>query len=649
MPFGFGHSASSNVQNFDSQAPGVAGKIYVDSTTNKIMLWNTTSQTYDAFVPGGSSSGQSSGAGILHVGTSSALPTSGVMQDELRYVEDVNKFMAANIVGGVVSWQDTGITYTDLDNRYPTKTSADATYAPITHTHTAGDIISLNDTLLGKANVNHTHAIADVTGLSNALSNKQDALANASQVAKIGEDGSGKLTYNGSAVGGGTSGATVNDADASSTTTVFSAKHTSDLLAGKSDTGHQHVIGDVSGLQIALDNKQGTLSNATQLAKIGEDGSGKLTYNGASVGGTSGATVNDADATSTTTVFSAKHTSDLLAGKQATLSNATQVAKIGEDGTGKMTYNGSVVGGGTSGATIDDTNLSSTTTVLSASKTNTLVSAKQDVLSNASTTLSKLTNNSSVSTADIGNIHTHSNATQLAKISEIGGAFAYNGSVVGSPVRTSTLVTVAAGNAVNIASGKDKLITPYLVTGVSTQRNMNQATDTTKAFASRILNASYNQTKAFDSNDSTYYQAGSGAGDWNIGYDFGAGYEQAIGYVRILFNGTAATTQPQTLAVEYSDDGTNYTQAITNDKVASTTDYGFYSPNVGKHRYWRIRSVTTDATAPMIKTIEFWDAVWIEGKKIIVDSDKIQVNYDDNNITVVNNGTVSQQVRIVQM
>jgi hypothetical protein len=51
----------------------------------------------------------------------------------------------------------------------------------------------------------------------------------------------------------------------------------------------------------------------------------------------------------------------------------------------------------------------------------------------------------------------------------------------------------------------------------------------------------------------------------------------------------------------------------------------------------------------MIKTIEFWDAVWIEGKKIIVDSDKIQINYDDNNITVVNNGTVSQQVRIVQM
>jgi hypothetical protein len=327
----------------------------------------------------------------------------------------------------------------------------------------------------------------------------------------------------------------------------------------------------------------------------------------AGTGGSGGVSINDTTP-STTTVFSGQHTTDLLAGK----ANSTHTHAIS-----------------------DIANLQ------------TALDGKQATLANAST-LAKLTQSGMESSIDISNVHTHTNKTVLDNLSDNAGVLNYKSAPIGGPTRLSNVVTVAAGQFANIASGKDKVVQAYLVTGYSTVVNTNQAIDSTKAFASRY-SSTLTPSKAFDLNDTTYWSGGSGSGDWYIGYDFGAGNEQAIGMVRVLFTNTTATTQPTTLAVEYSDDNVTWVQTVTNDKTASTTDYSFYTPNVGKRRYWRIRSVTTDATAPSIKTIEFRDATWIEGKKIIQSTDNIQINYDDSNVTVINNSAASATVRVVQL
>lgn len=117
-----------------------------------------------------------------------------------------------------------------------------------THTHLTVDITDLaaytgfdaryfteteiNTFLAGKANTVHTHAIADVTGLQAALDGKAATVHThtTSQITDL-------ASYTG--------------LDAR----YYTEAEVNSLLAGKSNTGHTHVIADVSGLQGALDAK----------------------------------------------------------------------------------------------------------------------------------------------------------------------------------------------------------------------------------------------------------------------------------------------------------------------------------------------------------------------------------------------------------
>jgi hypothetical protein len=59
---------------------------------------------------------------------------------------------------------------------YYTKVESDATFAPISHTHTIANITGLQTALDGKAASVHTHIIANVTGLQTALDGKEPTI-----------------------------------------------------------------------------------------------------------------------------------------------------------------------------------------------------------------------------------------------------------------------------------------------------------------------------------------------------------------------------------------------------------------------------------------------------------------------------------------
>jgi hypothetical protein len=142
------------------------------------------------------------------------------------------------------------------------------------HSHAISDVTGLQTALdgkvddaemTGKADVGHTHAIADVTGLQPALDGKMDdgsAYLKTEAYSKT-ETYSKAETYNRTQIdamafpeGGG--GATVVVEDnllSTDPTNALSSNQGRILNETKADADHSHVIGDVTGLQTALDGK----------------------------------------------------------------------------------------------------------------------------------------------------------------------------------------------------------------------------------------------------------------------------------------------------------------------------------------------------------------------------------------------------------
>lgn len=92
-----------------------------------------------------------------------------------------------NFPGGASAWGDITGTLADqtdlqtaLDGKAPTHThpyasdshNHDASYAPVSHTHSTADVTGLDTALAGKASTTHSHVINDVTGLQTALDGK---------------------------------------------------------------------------------------------------------------------------------------------------------------------------------------------------------------------------------------------------------------------------------------------------------------------------------------------------------------------------------------------------------------------------------------------------------------------------------------------
>jgi hypothetical protein len=126
---------------------------------------------------------------------------------------------------------------------------AAGSYAASVHSHGISDVTGLQTAIDGKAASSHTHTIANVTGLQSALDAKAtpaDVTSAVASVVNAAPASLDTLKELADALG--------NDANFASTVT--------NAIAGKAAAVHTHVIGDVTGLQTALDGKQAAGSYA---------------------------------------------------------------------------------------------------------------------------------------------------------------------------------------------------------------------------------------------------------------------------------------------------------------------------------------------------------------------------------------------------
>lgn len=128
------------------------------------------------------------------------------------------------------------------------------------HTDARGDIryntkAQITALLAGKADSVHAHVIADVTGLQTAINGKEATIASTTSADYYRGDKT-FATLNKAAVG-------LPNADNTSDANKPVSTATQTALNGKSDTGHTHIIADVTGLQTALDGKEATVAAGT--------------------------------------------------------------------------------------------------------------------------------------------------------------------------------------------------------------------------------------------------------------------------------------------------------------------------------------------------------------------------------------------------
>jgi hypothetical protein len=151
---------------------------------------------------------------------------------------------------------------------------------PLAHTHAILDVNGLQTSLDSKASSVHSHAISDVIGLQTALGGKSDTTHTHTGVY---EPANTNIQSHISATNNphGTTATQVGAYTTSQVDTLLSGKadavhnhnnlyysesEVDTLLGGKANTTHTHAIGDVTGLQTALDGKQPTGSYLTSVA-----------------------------------------------------------------------------------------------------------------------------------------------------------------------------------------------------------------------------------------------------------------------------------------------------------------------------------------------------------------------------------------------
>ena len=112
-------------------------------------------------------------------------------------------------------------------------------------------------------------------------------------------------------------------------------------------------------------------------------------------------------------------------------------------------------------------------------------------------------------------------------------------------------------------------------------------------------NSAYFATNAFDGSAGTNWWTNSGtaASDVWVGQDFGASNDKNIRKITMTFGtggGASATYWPDDGKLQYSDDGSSYTDvnewysaAPTLTLAQNTTPQSFEFEDAGAHRYWR--------------------------------------------------------------
>jgi len=126
----------------------------------------------------------------------------------------------------------------------------------------------------------------------------------------------------------------------------------------------------------------------------------------------------------------------------------------------------------------------------------------------------------------------------------------------------------------------------------------------------------YPATNAFDNNTgTTWYSTSSAINVW-LGQDFGSGVTKTPRKVTITFStagGASATYWPDTATLQYSDNGSAWTDvnewysaAPTLTLAQNTTPQSFEFEDGGAHRYWRFKM--PDETYRAVGEIEMFEA-----------------------------------------
>jgi hypothetical protein len=118
-----------------------------------------------------------------------------------------------------------------------------------TITGTLSNQTDLQNALNGKANTSHTHTSGNITDFNESVDDRVAALLVAgTNVTLIYDDVVNTLTINSTGGGGSSTWGSI-------TGTLSNQTDLQTALNGKANTIHSHIIGDVTGLQTALDNK----------------------------------------------------------------------------------------------------------------------------------------------------------------------------------------------------------------------------------------------------------------------------------------------------------------------------------------------------------------------------------------------------------
>lgn len=136
---------------------------------------------------------------------------------------------------------------------------------------------------------------------------------------------------------------------------------------------------------------------------------------------------------------------------------------------------------------------------------------------------------------------------------------------------------------------------------------------------------------AFDNNISTNWGssqiAANQSGVAYIGYDFGVGEAKTIRKLSVTQHPATVKWMPS-VKVQYSDNGTVWTDAITTAETSNQATAGITFPNCGSHRYWRILAngnITTSQTWDIYE-IEMYE--YVDPSTSTVQSD--DTTYSDN-------------------
>lgn len=120
------------------------------------------------------------------------------------------------------------------------------------------------------------------------------------------------------------------------------------------------------------------------------------------------------------------------------------------------------------------------------------------------------------------------------------------------------------------------------------------------ASASSVQTTGREADKAFDNSAGTTWTANTTA-SW-LAYDFGAGNSKDIVEIAISTGAWNVDTLPLEFALEYSDDGSTWTNSFSISKAgwSASTTYTFSAPGAGPaYRNWRLYSATLNGANVM--------------------------------------------------